>query len=114
LATRATLSASRPVADRERDRGRAAAHQRIDALELEIDLAPEPGDEAFERNRRAQIGKQIELRDQLGQPRAAHHVLADRLQPRLEFGGHRRPDERFGHLLPFDEDGRRGAVQIGQ
>ena len=61
-----------------------------------------------------EIRIQIEARDQIDEPRAAHDVLADRLDPGFELRGHRLPDERFRDLLPLDEHGRRGAIEIRQ
>ena len=57
---------------------------------------------------------QVEVGDDLLEPRAAEDLLADRLQPILDARGHRRPDVALGHALRHDQDQRLGAVEVRQ
>ena len=89
---RDALGVPAAVTHGEGDRG-AAPRRLLDAFELQLDVAPHPLDNDFDRHDTSQLRVQTQAGDQVRQARAARDPLVDRLDPGFELRRHRRPHE---------------------
>ena len=101
------------IGDGKGDGGLAQAAQ-LRALDLQPDIAAHPTDDVLERRLLPELDVQVEAVDQRLQPRAAQHFLADRMEAGLEGAGDRGSHEGLRDLLPIDENGRGGPIEIRQ
>ena len=101
------------VADAERRRRSVSPVRR--ARRLHGDVArPHPIDDVLHDRGLALLGIQVELANDLLQPRAVQDLLVERRQPILEPGADGRLDVVLGNLLRHDQHQRLGAIAIGQ
>ena len=86
----------------------------LQARLIQEDVLAHALDHLLERHPLAQILVEAKVVNQVFQTRTAQHLLCDRLQSEVNTTGNRGLDKRFGNLLPLDEYGRGGLIDIGE
>src|SRR5207247_11448669 len=76
------------IRDREGDSRASTTHRLVHTLQIQLNVAAHSFDHRVERCLLSPVGIQVEPIDQLGEPRAAHHLLADHLDAGVELCGH--------------------------
>ena len=108
------LGITPPIADTERKGGVETSPRCGHASELQPDIFAHLFHDRIRRRLLPQIRIQIELGDQLVQPRTALDLLAECAQPRLELHVRQRPPRAVGCLRPFHQQRGGGLVDIRQ
>ena len=101
------------VANSEGD-GRFAPAPFLQSRLIQEDVLAHALDHLLERHPLAQILVEAKAVNQAFQTRTAQHLLRDSLQSEVNTTGDRGLDKRFGNLLPLDEYGRGGLIDIGE
>ena len=76
------------IRDREGDGRASTTHRLVHTFQIQLDVAAHSFDHGVERRLLSPVGIQVESIDQLGEPRAAHHLLTDHLDAGVELCGH--------------------------
>src|SRR3989338_11007579 len=83
-------------------------------FELQFDTSPPPLDARLGRGPPPQVRIQVEVDDQLLQPRATQNRLANGVQSWLELAGNGRSNKSLRHLFLAYEHRSRGPVEARQ
>ncbi len=106
-----------PLGDRH-DLPRVVAHvahpERITLDDVDIHVQAHLLHDILHGAGAALVHVQVVVEDDPLEPRAAHDLLADGVEPVLDLGCDRRPHVALGHTLRHDEHQRVGTILIGQ